>query len=284
MGEETERDALQALRYSPPQVSLTNYITLLFAWTELKLGYDGWMPAVDAQVVIRIAGDAQLQTLDGKTIELPPFALVGPLSTTVRMVASPGYRAIGAGLTPGGLRTLFRVPASELVDRAIDLGGFFGLAGLDQVVQQAGDLRAPHHGWKVIEDLLFDRLWQVSPVNDERVLAVDRWLRSSLNPSVDRLAEILDLSPRQTARFTATSHGLSPKLLAIRRGAQSAAEHFALAAPDERDLAYLGYSDQSHMIRDFRRFIGTTPARFINAEDVARHAFAGPKTVGATLI
>lgn len=276
-------DVVESLRYSRPQLRLARHVTLLFAWSDLQARFDGWMPAVDGQVLIRIAGSARLETLDGTRIALPPCAVVGPLSTTVRMVASPGYRAIGAGLTPTGLRQLFRVPASELTDASADLRDFCGNARLESLVDRAGDLTRPHLAWQAMEDLLLEVQSRRAPSDDPRAEIVDDWMRGSVNPNVDALSERLGTSARHAARLTAASHGLSPKILAMRWRAQRAAAHFALADPGERSLAYLGFSDQSHMIREFRRFIGTTPSRLLDDDDIHRHTLAGPNDVGARL-
>lgn len=277
-------DPLQALRYSAPIAALAEAVTLMFAWTLHDGGYAGWMPAVDGQIVIRLAGKACLQTLDGKTIDLPPFALVGPLSGTMHLAASPGYRAIGAGLTPVGLRRLFDLPADAVTDRAIDLGALCAASDLSRLVERVGDPALPLRRWNALEAFLLPRLDTPRPSDIDRITAVDRWLKQSVNPSVDALSAALDLSLRQTARLTSASHGMSPKRLAMRWRAQAAAEHFALADPDNPTLAHFGFSDQSHMIRDFRRFVGTTPRRFVEDEEVARHIFTGPRNAGARLV
>ncbi|MES2291532.1 MAG: AraC family transcriptional regulator [Pseudomonadota bacterium] len=280
----SESDALETLRYSAPRAQLADFITLLFAWTLQRDGFDGWMPAVDGQIVIRVAGKARLETLGGEIVELPPFALIGPLSATMRLVASPGYRAIGAGFTPVGLRSFLHVPANAVTDQAIDLSGICAADDLLRLVDQTGDLSIPHHGWKAIEGFLLQRLDQNRRFDHDRIAGIDQWLKRSTNPSVEELSATLELSLRQTARLTSMTHGLSPKLLAMRWRTQRAAEDFALAEPNLRTLAHFGFSDQSHMIRDFRRFVGTTPKRFVHDEDIARHTFAGPRKVGARLI
>lgn len=73
-----------------------------------------------------------------------------------------------------------------------------------------------------------------------------------------------DLTERSLQRITARRIGLSPKWLIQRRRLQEAAER--LASGETVDLARIateiGYADQAHLTRDFRRVTGLTPGRY----------------------
>jgi AraC-like DNA-binding protein len=84
--------------------------------------------------------------------------------------------------------------------------------------------------------------------------AVDAWLQACASPELADLAAATGLSRRQLERRCNQLYGVPPKLLARRHRALQAA---ALIAQD-RD-APDGFYDQSHMIRELKRFVGLTP-------------------------
>lgn len=81
---------------------------------------------------------------------------------------------------------------------------------------------------------------------------------------MDRVAEVVELSPRQLRRRFRTEAGIGPKLLARMVRLQG----FIRLAEDRprestaRLALEAGYYDQAHLIRDFRELAGTTPGRF----------------------
>jgi AraC-like DNA-binding protein len=80
-----------------------------------------------------------------------------------------------------------------------------------------------------------------------------RWLADHVNLSVSQLE-------RSFKRYV----GFGPKLLArLTRASELAADAMAASSPDWASLAYTyGYSDQAHLVRDFRELLGLTPSAF----------------------
>ncbi|HWL46755.1 MAG TPA: AraC family transcriptional regulator, partial [Sphingomonadaceae bacterium] len=89
----------------------------------------------------------------------------------------------------------------------------------------------------------------------------DDWLTDEANPAVDTLIERSGLSARHVERLAGRIYGAPPKLLARKYRALRAASLIGACdgAPDERmdDVFY----DQSHAIREFKRFVGFTPGQ-----------------------
>ena len=267
----------EALRYYPPSPALAPYVNLLFSWTGAA-GHAGWMPAIQGQIAIRLSGRGRFRFTDGRCVSPPPVAVIGPLSGTVHMTVSDGMRSVGAGLTATGWQLLTGLPADKGRDEVLDLGWLWGEAAVRTVLARL--IEAGDHAVAVLDTILRARACSAFVRGDPRAAAIDRWLVASPAFDLDGLAHWLALSPRQVARLTLATHGLSPKLLAMKHRALRTANALAV-----RPLAGCdhGYADQSHMIRDFRRFIGATPGAFVEA-DVARHVFEEPERVGASLI
>ncbi|MDX1998122.1 MAG: helix-turn-helix domain-containing protein, partial [Thermoanaerobaculia bacterium] len=84
---------------------------------------------------------------------------------------------------------------------------------------------------------------------------------------VEHLAAAAGRHPRRLQRLFAEYVGVSPKWVIQRYRLHEAAECIARGeVADWAGLALdLGYADQAHFIRDFRRLVGKTPADYARA-------------------
>ena len=95
---------------------------------------------------------------------------------------------------------------------------------------------------------------------------VDSWLCSSPDPHIDVLVAESGLSMRQVERLTKRYYGLPPKTLARKYRALRAASALARGENlDDSDIADSFY-DQSHLIREVKRFAGLTPQQIRKRE------------------
>ena len=90
---------------------------------------------------------------------------------------------------------------------------------------------------------------------------VDAWLQSSLSPAVDDLVAQMRLSRRQVERLCKRLYGAPPKLLSRKYRALRAAVVLAKGEVCAAELLDRGFYDQSHCIREIKRFTGVTPTR-----------------------
>jgi AraC-like DNA-binding protein len=272
----------EALRYFAPSPALARHVNLLFLWTGTGDPVADWMPAIEGQVAIRLSGTGHFRFVDGRQVTPAPVALIGPLSGSIHMSVSSRFRSVGAGLTALGWQAIAGIPAALACDSILDLAGIWGGAATriahDRLVNAPDDLTLI----AALDAVLTERLTTGPARLDPRGAAVDRWLATNPTLSIGVLGDMLCLSPRQVARLTLSTHGLSPKLLAMKHRALRSATLLATARPQRIAQATHGYADQSHMIRDYRRFIGATPRDFLG-RDIARHVFEEPERVGASL-
>jgi AraC family transcriptional regulator len=82
--------------------------------------------------------------------------------------------------------------------------------------------------------------------------------------TLERLASVAHLSPYHFARLFKNGTGLPPHQFVVARRVERARE--LLRRPDRLPLAdiavQVGFSDQSHFTRHFKRLVGVTPRRF----------------------
>lgn len=179
-----------------------------------------------------------------------------------RRLAGRG-RVLSVKFRPGGFRPWLGRSVSELTDREVPAAGVFG----DEVVGVAERVLATPDPAVALEEL--DAYLRAErPDRDEtaelagRIVeraAVDRALLR-----VEQLAEAAGLGVRRLQRLFADCVGVSPKWVLQRYRLHEAVERIAGGGEiDWADLALdLGYADQAHFIRDFRRLVGRTPAEY----------------------
>jgi transcriptional regulator GlxA family with amidase domain len=94
---------------------------------------------------------------------------------------------------------------------------------------------------------------------------------------IDRLAELAGMSIRQLERRFGERVGMSPKELCRILRFKNVFKHLAAYAADGWASTALacGYYDQSHMIRDFKHYAGTSPAAYFSGRRAGDRLFTG---------
>ena len=180
----------------------------------------------------------------------------------VRRLEGSG-RVLGVKFLPGGFRPFLDGPVSALTDRRLSLTEIFGSAA-DDLERRALAAPGPEQAFAVIQEFLRAR----RPVAREAIGLVGRIVERAANDrGITRVAQLVagsGLAPRQLQRLFDEYVGVRPKWVIQRYRLHEAAER--IAASPEHDWAELalelGYADQAHFVRDFRRFVGSTPAAY----------------------
>ncbi len=206
------------------------------------------------------------EALNGRPKLQPAEMLVGQIDGPFHLRPTGTIDLIGVRFEPYGAGPLHPRMSSltntwlDLVKRPDPL-----LANVRQDLSRASDdaTRVAY-----LDEILL-RLTAERPEPDARVETAVRAIRSSFGTApLDRLAKLLDISPRTLQRLFATEVGVSPKLLARITRFQRV---FSAWNADPRSLSRVatecGYFDQSHLIRDFRDFAGEAPAAFLANHD-----------------
>lgn len=177
--------------------------------------------------------------------------------------------AAGVMLTPAAGALLVGESLAEWADRHIELAEVFGPAGaaLGRDIQSGltpGE--STEQGRAAAADLFAEFLRPHLPVDDDGLLINRVVAYAEDNPEVTRVSQICDhfhLTERSLQRLTRRRLGLSPKWLIQRRRLQEAAGRLRHGQVTVARLASdLGYADEAHLNRDFRRVTGEPPGAF----------------------
>lgn len=172
-------------------------------------------------------------------------------------------RVLGCKFRPGGFRPFVRRPVAELTGRTLPIEEVFELdvAALEAEALAHTD---PEAAFEVVQRLL--RRQSAAP--DETVELLGRIIQhTATDRGVTRVAHLVDefgLGIRRLQRLFAEYVGVSPKWIIQRYRLHEATERIAAGAvPDWTTLALdLGYADQAHFVRDFRRLVGHSPGEY----------------------
>jgi AraC-like DNA-binding protein len=201
--------------------------------------------------------DGQDQPLNGS------WLLGGNLHGFPLRITGP-FRTIGFAIRPCAWRALFDSEAGSMIDKAEPLGNHWGDIATQMMVRltQAENDEA---AFAILEDAIRQRLATRERTRiDEQIALFEQIARTHSAARVDEVAARLGLSSRQFERRCYGSFGLSPKTILRRsRFLDIAAAMKGFAVREDHELAMLGYFDQSHRNREFRKFIGMTPGQFL---------------------
>lgn len=218
------------------------------------------LPTGATHLVLRL-DTAPLRVIDGDYETVLGSAAVGGVRSRAYLkdVACP-VPSVGAVLEPGAAFAVFGVPAKELAGSHTPLDSLWG-HDADRLVDALTSLPDLAGRLDHLESFLADRLPSVRGIHPgiARVLADRRDVRSRASA----LAERSGLGPRRFAQLFRDAVGVSPKRWLRLRRFQCALSRTEDPDLDWADLACeLGYSDQPHLVREFREFAGVTPSEY----------------------
>lgn len=187
-------------------------------------------------------------------------ALIGGLHLTPAVITHDGRQSgLQVALSPVGCRALLGLPAGELGGLDVDAGALLG----DGAVAEIRERLVHATDWPsrfAHLDAWLDKRINPGKVRPEITHA---WGRIARNVPVSQVAEEIGWSNRHlTNRFRAET-GLKPKEAArvarFDRARRSLSPHRRIAEV----AAAHGYTDQSHLVREFRALAGCTPSQWL---------------------
>jgi len=192
----------------------------------------------------------------------PRVQLFGTTTRTSSFELEAGAEYFGVRFRPGKASLFIRESIAGLTDTQIAVDDFLGLTA--EEVHEAGSFAARRQR---LEALLISALSRADLAAARVVThAISQVSFSHGDIKVRDLAATCNLSERQLQRLFVDRVGLPPKLYARIQRFRSVLNHLDDPAEQGRakmaDVAALyGYTDQSHLIRDFKRFAHELPAQ-----------------------
>jgi methylphosphotriester-DNA--protein-cysteine methyltransferase len=250
--------------YAPPPPDLGDLVSSLYELRQAASDFDETERSDRPQIRVLLTGSGVYNFANGTTDAAAVVTVIGPTSGRIHGVGKGPMHAVGAGLLPAAWAELAGPGSPSLTDRAIDGRTMWG-KDADALVHSLRAASTTEARFAVLCDFIASHIAHPARGNDF-VRTVDQWLIDSPDPHVETLLAQCNVGKRQLERLCNRYYGLPPKMLARKyRALRTAA---ALARGDDVSAAGLdaGYYDQSHLIREVKRFAGLTPQQFVRRE------------------
>lgn len=224
------------------------------------------VPDGNPELVIHYGHPFSEFTAAGKQ-QQPRGFVMGQMTRPLALDPSQGAPGIvGVRFWPAGTRAMIGAAMSEFTDEHLALDDVVPGAAASLVDQIASAASARERC-----DILQDFVASVAAANARfQDAGVTQWvsqiLKASGRVSIASLARDSDLSARQLERRFRTQVGIPPRLFANVIRFRTVFDMLSSASkPDWVGLALsAGYFDQSHLIKDFHRFLGCSPSEFVS--------------------
>ena len=222
------------------------------------------LPNGATEVMINLGPPHTLLTAEGSSVwDRSWFS--GLHAQAIRIESLSGTHLVSARLHPLGALQVLGPVVPQSVNAVIDLADVVGGPGAAILRERLQASRAPEQRFAELEKFLQSRLLRY-PAPSLAVLTAAQLIEEEHgNLRIATLHRTLSLSRKQLWLRFATALGMSPKsyagvqrfiwtLARLRESTEVAWPRLALAA---------GYSDQSHLVRDFRRVAAASPTEFL---------------------
>jgi len=182
------------------------------------------------------------------------------------MSADKKVGIFGVSFQPFAIPLLFNIPANALTNHNIEISDLLGNEGkiLQDKIENCTTIE---QRIDTIKTFVEAKLTKSNFETDKLVTVVKTIQAHKGNINIEKLSESYFLSQRQFERKVKVLTGFSPKTFAgiVRFEECINSAYLHKLSLTELSLS-VGYYDQSHMIRDFRKFTGKNPKEYF-AED-----------------
>lgn len=190
--------------------------------------------------------------------------VVGVWTRPITLLAPGRFDTVGVRIRPGRWPWFCADHAAAFTNTTIDAAAVFGRA-VDALCDRLREHATDRERIETLSAFLCARL---RPRGADIVPVIDRIVQSAGRVRIETLADDAGLSARHCERLFQHHVGVTPKMLsrilrfqrALRHAHGETAGQWAAVAAD------CGYTDQSHLIRDFAQFAGETPAQLAAME------------------
>ncbi len=253
-----------------PADDLAPWVARVYATqVEMDLGATMHCGLISDTPVMRVlfTGDWTARTRDGFGRYHQAALLFGAHTKRMPVSVSGSFATIGVALKPGAMLALKGPSAEDTLDRIILYDHIYGHQewGTSRQMIEWFDPAAPVERWLKVAEILVRQLIEHTGAKapDPVIAAFDKAVFADPNLNLGDFAEEHAIERRRLERQIKRAYGQSATHVLRRARALEIASHLLGVAHDsEAEEAALRFFDQSHMIREFRHFFGTTPRQF----------------------
>jgi AraC-like DNA-binding protein len=231
----------------------------------LPRGYAGFTEATTPRhLVLPATASVPLVVKLADSAHRPPAFVMGAhgSSTVLEGACAPSYLEVV--LAPLGAYTLLGLPMDQLSAQTVDLVDVLGPAGR-RLAEQLRETPSWRRRFALVDQFLLRRLDDGPQPSPEVAWAWERLVATGGRVRIGRLADQVGWSHKHLIARFRRQVGLRPKTAARLVRFNGVWRRLDDRGPLDwgQVAADAGYADQAHLVRDFRRFTGSTPTEFV---------------------
>jgi AraC-like DNA-binding protein len=219
----------------------------------------------------RVLPDGCMDLLfDFMTVGSRRASIIGTMTRPLTITTTGPVDLLGVRFRPGGLSAFLTFDAAELTNARGDLTSFWGHLA-EEIWHRLGEATPTARVW-LLQEMLNARAKERIQTDPFVHHCVTRIEAAHGDLRIGELEKSTGLSTRQLERKFARHLGISPKTFSRVVRFKSVASLAAKSEPpDWVTLAGdFGYSDQPHLVREFKAFSGLTPVDYLEATNNPR--------------
>ena len=207
--------------------------------------------------------------------DVPQFFLGGSMSSYLDLTPESGEVCyISILFQPYGAKLFLNLPMDEIYNQILSIEDIEDKSWLE-LCNCIIDTPNTYTNINIIQNFLLKKLYNSRPLHLDRIKNSINTIYSTSDIELTTLADDSCLSPKQFKRVFQDYIGCNPKeFMRVIRFNKVLNTLKIGKSPNFAQIAQeFGYSDQSHLIREFKAFSGYTPCKFLTP-DVGLHHFA----------
>lgn len=235
------------------------------------------LPDGKTELIVHFGDDFLKLDDENNFVRQARVLMSGQLTEHLTLRPTGAIGVVAARFKPAGAARFFSLSYEDIVDQVIDLSSYDKNTS-DLLHDEVAKTTSHDDKLNFMQTFLKSRLQQESQ-EDIYVRQACRYIMQSEGEySVAELVKLIGFSERQLERKFKKQVGLSPKMLSrivrfqkILRMAQGSKNMTLVEV-----AVSCGYYDQSHFIRDFTKFSGESPLKYLTAEHPMSDHFTTP--------
>ena len=225
-------------------------------------------PSLEMLLILNFGPEVPVSFNDEKALKaIERMAVIGPLRRMFNYELPPGANAIVVNFQLNGFYRLFKTSLNDLSGNEIhDPVTLFGDSYLEELWKELAPLNNIVERLQILGDFLTSLLED----NDDEVIPLiegEAYFHNPVIQPVKAIAADAHLTERTIQLRFKKYAGYSPKELMRFLRFKAVLAHLMRQPAHTIDIFDLigtyNYHDQSHLIKDFNHFLGTTPMQFI---------------------
>ena len=190
------------------------------------------------------------------------FIIIGQMTKAAIIESEIDFGSIGIDFKPYGAYKFFPFPLSEITNYVYHAPDLFTRMG-SELQDRLSEISGINEKVRFIEEFLLKQMLELNKDDSITELAVNRIVASKGLIGVEELSEEVGYSRRHMVRKFTETIGLSPKEFSCIVRFHEIYKKYSLNSFNEEDLYEL-YYDQSHFVKEFKRFSGMTPGEYLS--------------------